>query len=48
MASGVCTRLRPQPLTELDEWLEPYRSFWGDRLDALEQHLDNSREEHHA
>ena len=39
---------RPQPLTELDEWLEPYRRFWGDRLDALEQHLDNSREKHHA
>jgi len=40
--------LRPQPLTELDEWLEPYRRLWGDRLDALEQHLDNSSEEHHA
>ena len=40
--------LRPQPLTELHEWLEPYRRLWGDRLDALEQHLDNSREEHHA
>jgi DNA-binding transcriptional ArsR family regulator len=40
--------LRPQPLTELHEWLEPYRRLWGDRLDALGQHLDNSREEHHA
>ena len=40
--------LRPRPLTELDEWLEPYRRLWGDRLDALEQHLDSSREEHHA
>ena len=40
--------LRPQPLTELHEWLEPYRRLWGDRLDALEQHLDNSREERHA
>jgi DNA-binding transcriptional ArsR family regulator len=40
--------LRPQPLTELHEWLEPYRRLWGDRLDTLEQHLDNSREEHHA
>ena len=40
--------LRPQPLTELHEWLEPYRRLWGDRLDALEQHLDNSKEEHHA
>jgi DNA-binding transcriptional ArsR family regulator len=40
--------LRPQPLTELHEWLEPYRRLWGDRLDALEQHLDNTREEHDA
>jgi len=40
--------LRPQPLTEVHEWLEPYRRLWGDRLDALEQHLDNSMEEHHA
>ena len=40
--------LRPQPLTELHEWLEPYRRLWGDRLDALEQHLANSRVEHHS
>jgi DNA-binding transcriptional ArsR family regulator len=34
--------LRPEPLSELDEWLEPYRRLWGDRLDALERHLDES------
>ena len=33
-------RLRPQPLTELDAWLEPYRRMWEASLDALEQHLD--------
>jgi DNA-binding transcriptional ArsR family regulator len=33
-------RLRPEPLRELDDWLRPYRAFWADRLDALEQHLD--------
>jgi DNA-binding transcriptional ArsR family regulator len=27
--------LRPQPLIELDEWLEPYRALWLQRLDAL-------------
>jgi DNA-binding transcriptional ArsR family regulator len=32
--------LRAEPLEELDAWLAPYREFWGDRLDALEQHLD--------
>jgi DNA-binding transcriptional ArsR family regulator len=31
--------LRTQPLEEVDQWLEPYRRFWSDRLDALERHL---------
>jgi DNA-binding transcriptional ArsR family regulator len=29
-------------LEELDQWLEPYRRFWSERLDALERHLDTS------
>ncbi len=33
-------RLRPEPLEEVDAWLEPYRRFWNDRFDRLEQHLD--------
>lgn len=32
--------LNPAPLAEIDAWLEPYRRFWTDRLDALEAHLD--------
>jgi len=32
-------RLNPEPLKEAAMWLEHYRSFWGDRLDALEAHL---------
>jgi DNA-binding transcriptional ArsR family regulator len=32
--------LNPTPLAELDEWLEPYRRLWGERLDALERDLD--------
>jgi DNA-binding transcriptional ArsR family regulator len=32
--------LRPEPLSEIDAWLEPYRRFWAGRLDALERHLD--------
>ncbi len=32
-------RLRPDPLKELDAWLEPYRAHWAGRLDALEDHL---------
>lgn len=33
-------RLRPEPLKELDAWLEPYRAEWSNRLDALERHLE--------
>jgi DNA-binding transcriptional ArsR family regulator len=33
--------LRPEPLTEIDAWLEPYRRLWAQRLDALEQHLED-------
>jgi DNA-binding transcriptional ArsR family regulator len=32
--------VRPEPLGEIDEWLEPYRRLWGGRLDALENHLE--------
>jgi DNA-binding transcriptional ArsR family regulator len=32
--------LRTEPLRELDDWLEPYRVFWSERLDDLERHLD--------
>ena len=35
----VCA-LRPQPLSEVDAWLEPYRALWAGRLDALEDHLE--------
>lgn len=34
--------LRPAPLAELDAWLEPYRAYWSDRLDALERHLEEN------
>jgi len=33
-------RIRPQPLQDIDSWLEPYRELWQSRLDALERHLD--------
>jgi DNA-binding transcriptional ArsR family regulator len=32
--------LKPEPLSELDRWLAPYRRLWSGRLDALERHLD--------
>lgn len=33
-------RLKPEPLQELDAWLEPFRRFWSAHVDALERHLD--------
>src|SRR4051812_50145863 len=32
-------RLRPEPLMELDSWLEPFRAERTARPDSLEQHL---------
>jgi DNA-binding transcriptional ArsR family regulator len=45
-AEGRCRwyGLRPQPLAEVDEWLEPYRVYWSGRLDALESHLEENPE----
>lgn len=33
-------QLSGAPLAELDSWLNPYRRFWDERLDALERSLD--------
>jgi DNA-binding transcriptional ArsR family regulator len=33
-------RLKPEPLQELDSWLNPFRRLWSAHLDALERHLD--------
>lgn len=37
-------RLRPEPLQEVDAWLEPFRRFWSAHVDALERHLDRMDE----
>ena len=37
-------RVRPEPLAEIDQWLEPYRRRWANRLDALERHLDTTED----
>jgi DNA-binding transcriptional ArsR family regulator len=36
-------RIRPEPLAEIDEWLEPYRWLWETHLDRLEEHLEGRR-----
>ncbi len=33
-------RLRAAPLRDMQAWLDDYRAFWADRLDALQQHVE--------
>jgi len=35
--------LEPAPLAELDEWLARYRSFWTNRLEALDTEIRRRR-----
>lgn len=35
-------RLKPEPMQEIDEWLEQFRRFWSKHVDALERHLDRT------
>jgi DNA-binding transcriptional ArsR family regulator len=35
--------LEPAPLAELDAWLERYRAFWTNRLDALDTEIRRRR-----
>jgi len=37
-------RLRPEPLQEVDAWLDQFRRFWSAHVDALERHLDEMDE----
>jgi DNA-binding transcriptional ArsR family regulator len=36
--------LEPSPLADARAWLETYRRFWDERLDALHAHLAERRE----
>ncbi|BAX99887.1 transcriptional regulator [Mycobacteroides stephanolepidis] len=31
--------LRADGLIQIDQWIDPYRHFWGEHLDALHRHL---------
>ena len=37
--------LRPEPLAELDDWLDHYRALWGQRLDALHTEIARGKRE---
>jgi DNA-binding transcriptional ArsR family regulator len=36
-------RLEARNLAPLDDWLQPFRRFWSDRLDALDEHLEKEQ-----
>jgi DNA-binding transcriptional ArsR family regulator len=36
-------RLEPHQLGALDAWLQPFRAFWSERLDALDDHLNKEQ-----
>jgi DNA-binding transcriptional ArsR family regulator len=35
--------LDPRPLRDVDDWLEPYRDLWAQRLDALDTEIARGR-----
>jgi DNA-binding transcriptional ArsR family regulator len=37
--------LRPEPLAEIDEWLDGYRALWEQRLDALHTEIARGKRE---
>ena len=37
--------LRPEPLAEVDDWLEQYRALWRNRLDALHTEIARGKRE---
>lgn len=37
--------LRPEPLRQLDAWLDRYRSLWEDRFDRLAAHLAKQKKD---
>ena len=48
IARGREGQLRPSrldggPLREVAEWLEPYRRFWGDSFDRMDERLREAK-----
>jgi DNA-binding transcriptional ArsR family regulator len=35
--------LEPKALAEFDAWIDKFKVFWTERLDALEQHLSKNK-----
>ncbi|GAB3250378.1 ArsR/SmtB family transcription factor [Arthrobacter pigmenti] len=41
-------RIDPKSFEALDRWLDPYRGFWEQRLDALNTEIQRGRHNSHA
>jgi hypothetical protein len=39
---ALCYRLCAAQLREVSDWLRKYERFWGEKLDALGEHLDEA------
>jgi DNA-binding transcriptional ArsR family regulator len=39
-------QLRPEPLQELDEWLDTFRRIWDRRFDRLDRYLEDLQQRH--
>jgi DNA-binding transcriptional ArsR family regulator len=37
-------RLTPQPLRDVEKWVESYRRFWQANLESLKRHLEKGEE----
>ena len=35
--------VNPEPLRDVDAWLDPFRAFWAPKLDALETEIARGR-----
>ncbi len=38
-------RVDPKPLKDLDQWLNKFRFFWEEKLDALETEIERGKKE---
>jgi hypothetical protein len=38
-------RLEAEPLKDIAQWIEPYRRFWDESLDRLEEYLRELQEQ---
>jgi DNA-binding transcriptional ArsR family regulator len=40
-------KLAPQPLREVDDWMEPFRRYWKETFDRLDEYLQELQKPRH-